>query len=114
MTKSYDSLGATYGELSGVSRNFIIGSTTKQVFSSANSGLAWSASCAGIPQLGGSDGTNIFGNDRFYDNRIEHLCPVVGGNWSNGASAGVWLVYCSNSRTDGGHNVGVRAALYPV
>ncbi|WP_198328379.1 hypothetical protein [Psychrobacter faecalis] len=114
MTASYDSLGASYGELTGESRNFAIGSTTKQVFSSANSGLAWSASCAGIPQLGGSDGTNIFGNDRFYDNRIEHLCPRVGGNWSHSALAGVWMVYCNYSRTDGNYGVGVRAALYPV
>lgn len=114
MTASYDSLGASYGELTGESRNFQIGSTTKQVFSSANSGLAWSASCAGIPQLGGADGTNIFGNDRFYDNRIEHLCPIVGGYWNNSASAGVWTVTCINSRTYSYYNIGVRAALYPV
>lgn len=114
MTKNYDSLGATYGELSGVSRNFAIGSTTKQVFSSANSGLAWSASCAGIPQLGGSDGTNIFGNDRFYDNRVEHVCPFVGGGWGSGTVAGVWTVDCGSSRADGASYIGVRAALYPV
>lgn len=114
MTASYDSLGASYGELTGENRNFAIGSTTKQVFSSANSGLAWSASCAGIPQLGGSDGTNIFGNDRFYDNRIEHLCPFVGGNWSTGRNAGVWTVYCYYSRASGSYYLGVRAALYPV
>ena len=114
MTASYDSLGASHGELSGVSRNFAIGSTTKQVFSNANSGLAWSASCAGIPQLGGSDGTNIFGNDRFYDNRVEHLCPFVGGSWSSGAGAGVWTVYCDYSRAGSSLYFGVRAALYPV
>lgn len=114
MAANYESLGATYGELSGVSRSFAIGSTTKQVFSSANSGLAWAASCAGIPQLGGADGTNIFGNDRFYDNRVEHLCPLVGGYWLNSTDAGVWFVYCSFSRTDGRYYIGVRAALYPV
>lgn len=114
MTASYNSLGASYGELTGENRSFTIGSTTKQVFSNANSGLAWSASCAGIPQLGGSDGTNIFGNDRFYDNRIEHLCPVVGGAWSHGTNAGVWAVACNNSRTAGLNSIGVRAALYPV
>ncbi|AAZ18312.1 hypothetical protein Psyc_0449 [Psychrobacter arcticus 273-4] len=114
MTASYDSLGASYGELTGVVRNFAIGSTTNQVFSTANSGLAWSASCAGIPQLGGAGGTNAYGNDRFYDNRIEHLCPIVGGNWSYGAYAGVWAVHCYFSRTNGDHHFGVRAALYSV
>lgn len=114
MTASYESLGASYGELTGESRSFAIGSTTKQVFSGANSGLAWAASCAGIPQLGGSDGTNIFGNDRFYDNRTEDLCPRVGGNWNSSSSAGVWLVYCTISRTSSHSNIGVRAALYPV
>lgn len=113
MAASYDSLGTSYGELTGENRSFAIGSTTKQVFSSANSGLAWAASCAGIPMIGGSDGTNAFGNDRFYDNRVEHLCPLVGGDWSNRSNAGVWLVRCSNSRT-GSNSIGVRAALYFV
>lgn len=114
MTASYDSLGASYGELTGENRSFAIGSTTKQVFSSATSGLAWSASCAGIPQLGGSDGTNIFGNDRFYDNRIEHLCPIVGGYWYVSTTAGVWVVACSLSRTYGSYSIGFRSALYFV
>ncbi|MGA6100931.1 hypothetical protein ACPESL_01150 [Psychrobacter pocilloporae] len=114
MTASYDSLGASYGELTGEDRSFAIGSTTKQVFSGANSGLAWAASCAGIPQLGGSDGTNIFGNDRFYDNRVEHLCPIVGGHWSHYSDAGVWIVSCYYSRTRSYSNIGVRAALYFV
>lgn len=114
MTASYDSLGASYGELTGGNRNFAIGSTTKQVFSSANSGLAWAASCAGIPMLGGSGGTNDFGNDRFYDNRVEDLCALVGGNWLSSTYAGFWLVHCNYSRTDSGGSFGVRAALYSV
>ena len=114
MTASYDSLGASYGELTGESRNFQIGSTSSQVFSSASSGLAWAASCAGIPQIGGSDGTNIFGNDRFYDNRIEHLCPAVGGPWNSGSYAGGWHVNCYSSRTASNNNYGFRSALYPV
>ncbi|WP_201555778.1 hypothetical protein [Psychrobacter sp. 72-O-c] len=114
MTASYDSLGASYGELTGESRNFAIGSTTKQVFSSANSGLAWAASCAGIPMLGGSDGTNAFGNDRFYDNRVEDLCALVGGTWSSSTIAGIWIVTGLNSRSNSNNSRGVRAALYFV
>ena len=114
MAASYDSLGASYGELTGVNRNFAIGSTTKQVFSSANSGLAWAASCAGIPMIGGSGGTNAFGNDRFYDNRVEHLCPLVGGYWNDVSAAGVWFVICNFSRTNSNVSFGLRAALYFV
>lgn len=114
MTASYDSLGASYGELSGESRNFAIGSTSSQVFSSASSGLAWAASCAGIPQLGGGVGTNAFGNDRFYDNRVEHLCPAVGGTWNASSTAGVWIVLCIASRTYSTNTYGLRSALYFV
>lgn len=114
MTANYESLGASYGEMSGENRNFAIGSTIKQVFSSATSGLDWLASCAGIPQLGGGSGTNAFGNDRFYDNRVEDLCPIVGGHWNHGSSAGVWCVYLTHSRTSGFYYLGVRAALYFV
>ena len=114
LAKNYESLGASFGEMTGEIRNFSVGSTTKQVFSSATSGLPWSASCASIPQLGGADGTNIFGNDRFYDNRIEDMCPSVGGSWTTSAPAGVWYMTLNSSRTHGNSGVGVRAALYPV
>lgn len=112
ITKNYESLGASFGEMSGENRNFTIGSTTNQVFSSAQTGLDWLASCAGIPQLGGGTGSNAFGNDRFYDNRIEDMCPLVGGRWSSGSAAGVWCLNLSLSRADGSSGVGVRAALY--
>ena len=114
MTASYDSLGANYGELTGENRNFTIGSTVSQVFSGASSGLAWAASCAGIPQLGGGVGTNAFGNDRFYDNRTEHLCPIVGGSWNIGSNPGVWVIYCGYSRSNGSLTIGFRSALYLV
>lgn len=114
MTKNYESLGATYGEMTGESRNFAVGSTTKQVFSSAMSGTAWLASCAGIPQADSTGGTNIFGNDRFYDNRVEHLCPIVGGHWNYGSYAGVWCMSLDTSRASGYSYIGFRAALYPV
>jgi len=112
MAKNYESLGASYGELSGASRNFAIGSVSTQVFSSASSGADWLASCAGIPLAGGAGGTNIFGNDRFYDNKLQHLCPIVGGRWGNGSSAGVWCVHWHYSRAGGSSGVGFRAALY--
>ena len=112
MTANYESLDASVGELSGNNRNFAIGSATNQVFSSAVSGPNWLASCAGIPQLGGGTGTNAFGNDRFYDNKIEDLCPIVGGSWGSHSHAGVWCVNLYYSRTYSHYSVGFRAALY--
>lgn len=114
MTANYESLGASFGEMSGENRNFAIGSATNQVFSSATSGLDWLASCAGIPQLGGGTGTNAFGNDRFYDNRVEDMCPAVGGNWFYSSSSGVWCLYLNNSRASSAYSFGFRAVLYPV
>lgn len=113
LAKNYDVLGESFGEMSGVSRNFIIGSST-QVFSGALVGLEWQASCAGIPQLGGGVGSNIFGNDRFYDNRVEHLSPITGGGWGSGADAGVGTVHLNNSRSSASYYIGFRSALYPV
>lgn len=114
MTQSYDSLGASYGELKGVAGAKYMGATSTQVLSSALSGLAWQASGAGIPQIGGANatGTNIFGSDIFYDAKIEAICPLVGGSWSNGVTAGVWSVLCGDSRANSFSAVGFRAALY--
>ncbi len=111
VAQNYTALGATYGELSGVNRNFAIGSAS-QVFSGATEGLDWLASCAGIPQLGGGAGSNLFGYDRFYDNPAQNLCPLVGGGWNSGGNAGGWAVDCYSSRASSLHHVGFRAALY--
>jgi len=112
MVKNYESLGVSYGELTGEQRSFYVGSTTKQVFSSEFTGAAWLASCAGIPLLGSAGGTNDFGNDRFYDNRVEDMCPILGGYWYYSSRAGVWFVNCNNSRSHSSSYVGCRAALY--
>lgn len=41
------------------------------------------------------------------------MCPIAGGNWNNGANAGVWAVNCNNSRTNSNDNVGFRADSAP-
>lgn len=109
---NYLLLGATYGSLGtapGSSR--AIGSATA-VLANTVAGLGWAAAGAGIPLVDGVGGTNLFGNDRLYDNNPTHMCPLAGGNWSSGASAGVWCLYCNSSRPGSYSNVGVRAALY--
>lgn len=114
VTANYDLIGESYGELTGESRNFAVGSTSSAVFSAAKSGISWAMDGAGVPVTGGAGGTNIFGNDRFYDNKVNDCCPGVGGSWSAGSNAGVWSATFDSSRASSGGNVGFRAALYHV
>ncbi|KAF0569146.1 hypothetical protein FQV37_339 [Psychrobacter nivimaris] len=114
---NYESLGASIGALTGTSRGMKMGNGTQQVFSSAMTGKDWQASCAGIPIATGvnsTSGTDLFGHDRFYNNRVDDLCPMSGGNWSNFALSGFWDVSFNGSRTTNYDDVGVRAALYGV
>lgn len=117
VTANYESLGASIGALTGTSRGLEMGNGTQQVFSSAMTGKDWQASCAGIPLATGvnsTSGTNPFGHDRFYDNRIDDLCPISGGDWRSSALSGIWHVYFTYSRAYSRSYDGVRAALYGV
>jgi hypothetical protein len=107
----YDSLGATYESLTASSTAKLIGNAA-QVFSDAVTGTAWAAAGSGIPLLGGTGGTNMFGNDAIYDYRTNLMCPVVGGSWASGAFAGIWLLNLSYARSASFSSVGFRASLY--
>jgi len=107
----YDSIGATYESLTASSTTKSIGSAT-QVFSAAVSGTAWAAAGAGIPLVGGTGGTNMFGSDALYDYRLDTMCPVAGGAWNSSSSAGVWLLNLSTLRGNSYLSVGFRSALY--
>ena len=111
LTANYDTLGATYGALTASSSNKVFGSAV-QTLSEATSGLAWAAAGAGIPLVGGVGGTNAFGNDYMLDYRPGDMCPIAGGDWSAGASAGVWALYLNNVRGHSYNAIGFRAALY--
>lgn len=37
------------------------------------------------------------------------MCPISGGNWNNGATAGVWALNLNNVRTNSNNNVGLRS-----
>ncbi len=109
---NYLLLGASHGTLgTGPGTNRAIGSANA-VLSSALTGLDWAGAGAGIPLADGVGGTNLFGNDRLYDNNPQHMCPIAGGRWSYGSNAGVWCLHCNNSRANSSTNVGFRAALY--
>ena len=84
----YDSLGPTYEALTASGSNKVMGNATNPVFSGATSGLAWAAAGAGIPLATGVGGSNLYGNDYFYDARPNELAPLVAAHWGDGANAG--------------------------
>ncbi len=109
----YDSLGATIGAILGDATgvNRVMGSAA-QVLSEAVSGSGWVATGLGIPLAGGAGGSNMFGNDYCYDKRPNQLCPLLGGYWFYGTSAGVWALTLSADRGSSYAAVGFRAASY--
>lgn len=107
----YDSLGATY-EAALASNTAKLYGSASQVFSEATSGNAWNWAGAGAPKAAGVGGTNIFGNDGFWDYRPAEMCPISGGDWASASTAGVWALGLNNVRGSPGNSVGFRAALY--
>jgi len=59
-----------------------------------------------------ADGTNLFGQDRHNINRRENLVPLVGGNWSVSAGAGVFARTATSFRSFSYASIGFRAAAY--
>jgi len=41
------------------------------------------------------------------------LCVISGGNWNNGAIAGVWYLNLNNVRSNSNNNVGFRSDSVP-
>jgi hypothetical protein len=107
----YDSLGATYEALTASSTTKLFGSTS-QVLSAAVSGNGWNAAGAGIPLVGGTGGSNLFGSDGLYDYGPDDMCPIAGGDWGFGGLAGVWALALLYVRGGSANSVGFRAALY--
>lgn len=50
------------------------------------------------------------GSDRLYVNNDGEKLPLFGGNWNNGAAAGVFALYLSNPRSNSYHHIGFRSA----
>ena len=113
LSANFDNLGTTYGALwaTGANRVTPIGSAN-QVFDAAINGNAWAATGAGLPLAAGVGGTNAFGNDIFFDYKLNDMCPMVALAWNNWRGTGVWALYLGNMRGNSSYNVGFRAALY--
>ena len=107
----YTDLGTRYEAWTGANNVLYFGSAS-QVFAEAVSGTAWNVAGAGIPLTAGTGGTNLFGQDGFWNHKPNTVCPISGGNGAIGSFTGVWTIYLSHSRANSGNDVGFRAALY--
>jgi len=107
----YDSMGATFGAAVKSDSAKTYGNAA-QVLSEATSGAAWTATGLGVPLVGGVGGTNLFGNDGFWDYRPAAMCPISSGSWTSSSNAGVWASVLSYVRGNSDPNVGFRAALF--
>ena len=107
----YTDIGATYGSLTASASNKTFGSAA-QVLSEATSGTAWAMAGAGVPLVGGTGGSNQFGNDYMYDARPNELCPSSGGDWRSSSLAGVWALSLSDARGASSVSSGFRSASY--
>lgn len=108
----YDNLGPTYEALTASNTNKTMGNATNPVFSGATSGLAWAAAGAGIPLATGVGGSNLYGNDYFYDARPNELCPVVAACWADASLAGPGARVFYNVRGHSSYYVSFVCASY--
>ena len=92
------------------------GNGANQVLSGALTGNNWSLSGLGFPLTTGisTSGTNIFGQDWYYQYVRDQLCVQSGGYWADTSTAGVWTALLSRPRTLSFITVGFRAASYLV
>ncbi len=92
------------------------GNAAEQVMSLDVSGDGYLQTCLGLPAAGGTSpsGTNLYGQDWFYQYVRNELCPISGLYWNSGSLAGVWGVYLNHPRALSDAAVGVRAASYLV
>lgn len=93
-----------------------LGNSTNQVFSEATSGAGWLATGLALPKDSGgvsTAGTNLYGTDYYYQYIRNELFPIVGGGWSNSATAGVFARNWGAGRADSNGDVGFRCACYP-
>lgn len=93
-----------------------LGNGANAVLDNATEGDGWLLRGLGLPKAGGSSpsGVNLFGQDYYYQYVRNELCPLSGGPWNDGSSAGPWSVALVNARTNSDAYVGLRAASFPV
>ena len=93
------------------------GNGSNQVLSGDTSGDGYKMAGLGIPKdssAKSSGGTDLFGNDYFYEYHRANLCVRSCYNWSSATSAGPWACDLSYYRSNSYSAVGFRCACYPV
>ena len=91
-----------------------LGNSANQVLSPDLTGNNTVLRSLGVPIAAGmsTSGSNLLGQDYFYQYIRNELCLPSGASWVHGSSAGVWASYWLNTRTDSYNNTGFRAASY--
>ncbi|MEW6485796.1 MAG: ubiquitin-activating E1 FCCH domain-containing protein [Pseudomonadota bacterium] len=93
------------------------GSGTYQVLGNAASGEEWVKTGLGLVKSEASvdtSGTNLFGQDYYYQYILNELCLLSGGGWATCAGAGVWAAAFASFRSYSDSHVGGRLACYPL
>ena len=91
-----------------------LGNSANQVLSPDLTGNNAVLRSLGVPMAAGmsTSGSNLFGQDYFYQYIRNELCLLSGAYWYNGSNAGVWASHWYNARTNSYHYVGFRSASY--
>lgn len=114
VAQNYIDAGATWGDLRATSAQRVLGHPTNRVFAADTDGTGWHMSGAGVPLLGGTGGSNAFGNDGFWDYRPAEMCPLACGSWLGAGLSGPGARDFSDVRGTSNDSVGGRGALYLV
>ena len=93
-----------------------VGNGANQVLSPDLTGNSAVLRSLGAPIAAGmsSAGSNLFGQDYFYQYFRNELCLRSGAYWTDVSAAGVWASDWSSSRSGSSYATGFRAACYPV
>lgn len=93
-----------------------LGNSANQVLSPDLTGNNAVLRSLGVPITAGmsTSGSNLFGQDYFYQYIRNELCLRSGANWGDGSNAGAWASNWLGARTHSDNSVGFRSASYPV
>ena len=93
-----------------------VGNGANQVLSPDLTGNNAVLRSLGVPIAAGmsTTGSNLFGQDNFYQYISNELCLLSGAVWNGKMSAGVWAARWTTGRTGSNDYAGFRSASFPV
>ena len=93
-----------------------VGNGANQVLSPDLTGNGAVLRSLGVPIAAGMStvGSNLFGQDYFYQYIRNEFCLLSGAHWYDGSPAGVWASSWRSDRSLSYDSTGFRAASYPV